>query len=94
MMRETFWKRLEALEEVRKLQDGPVVIRQLCFINPDRTEVEATIARGPGDFICRREPGESLDEFKARASRECPPGNIFKPPPILVFLTGESPNAV
>jgi hypothetical protein len=66
------WRRLEALEERRKMQDGPVLIRQLCFINPDRTEVEATVAKEwAGDFVSYRRPGEALDAFKSRASDEC-----------------------
>jgi hypothetical protein len=87
MMRETFWKRLEALEEIPKLRNAPVEIRHISFIHPDGSEVEATIASGPGGFVCHREPDETLDGFKSRAHSECPPAKPHLPPPILIFTT-------
>jgi hypothetical protein len=94
-MHKRFRERLEALEEARKLTDAPAEMRHICFVGRDRREVESTIAEGPRGFICRRNPGEELDAFKARADAECraahPRGLA-----ILFFLPGkkgEAPNA-
>jgi hypothetical protein len=91
MMRETFWKRLEALEELRALRDGPVEIRHIAFIHPDGTEVEATIASGPGGFVCRRAIGEELEAFKSCASKCL--AIRWRVLAILVFLDGEPSEA-
>jgi hypothetical protein len=53
MTHEVFRRRLEALEEARKLRDGPVQTISINFVNPDKTPVEATVARTANcDFEC------------------------------------------
>jgi hypothetical protein len=91
-MHERFRRRLEALEEIHKLRNAPVEIRHIAFIHPDGSEVEATIASGPGGFVCRRVADEKLDDFKARADSECRATNP-RGPAILVFLEGEPSDA-
>ena len=44
-MHEVFRRRLEALEEARKLRDGPVQMISLGFVEGDGTRVEPTVAR-------------------------------------------------
>ena len=74
-MRETLWRRLEALEEIRKMQkNGPVRIAHISFVDAYGRPVEATVANGPGGFICRRAIGEELD-----ASRPGPIPNAGPP---------------
>jgi hypothetical protein len=92
-MHEKFRRRLEALEELAKLRSGPTQIRHIAFVRADGRPAEATVARGPGNFICRREPGEDLDTFRARAGNECPPAKPFLPPAILLFTTEEPSDA-
>jgi hypothetical protein len=53
------------------VRDEPVRIVQIGFVHADGRPVEATVAKGPGGFICRRGPDEELDAFKARADEEC-----------------------
>jgi hypothetical protein len=77
---------LKTLEGIRKLQDGPV--RLISFVHADGRPIEATVANGPGGFICRRAIGEELDAFKSRASDECRATNP-RGPAILVFLERE-----
>ena len=51
MTHEAFRRRLEALEEARKLQDAPVQITHVNFVHADGSPVESTVARGR-DFEC------------------------------------------
>jgi hypothetical protein len=87
-MRESMLRRLEALEAIQRLRDGPMSIGGIIFGGPD-FEIDATFAIGPGDFVCRREPGESLDDFKSRAFAECLASKPRVPRAILVFLDEE-----
>jgi hypothetical protein len=91
-MHEKFRRRLEALEELAKLRSGPTQIRHIAFVRADGSPVDATIARGPSNFICRRAIGEELEAFKSRASDECR-AIRWRVPPILVFLTEEASDA-
>jgi hypothetical protein len=85
-MHEKFRKRLEALEEFYKLQDGPLHVRHINFVRADGHEVDATLAKGPGNFVCRRAMGEELIDFKARASDECLALKPRVPCAILLFM--------
>jgi hypothetical protein len=84
-MHERFKRRLEILEEHRRMRNAPVEVRHICFVDRDRREIDATRAIGPGDFCCYRNAGEGLAEFKQRASDECLQRKS-SPCPILVFL--------
>ena len=59
-----------ALMIAQVLQRGPTQTMHMRFINPDGSEIDANIAYGPRDFICRRLLDESLEAFKARADAE------------------------
>jgi hypothetical protein len=74
-MHERFKALLAALEEARRLQDQPVEMRHIRFIRADGSEIEATVAKGPRGFICRRAVGEELDAFYLRADAECRAAN-------------------
>jgi hypothetical protein len=91
-MRESWLRRLEALEEARKLQDGPLEITCINLIRADGIPVEVTFASDLGGFVCRRGVGEELDAFKSRASDECR-AIRWRCVPILVFLKKEASDA-
>jgi hypothetical protein len=93
MTRERFKQRLEALEEFYQRRNVPPEIRHICFVDRDRREVEAMVARGPRNFLCRRNPDESLVDFKQRADSECLASKPALPVPILVFLREGAPDA-
>jgi hypothetical protein len=78
---------LEALEGFRKLRHDPV--RIIRFIHADGSELQATIAKGPHGFVCRRGPGEELDAFRARASAEC---RATRGPVILIMDQEKEPS--
>ena len=80
MMHKSFRRRLEALEEVRKLQDAPVQIVHVGFVG-----VEPTVARGR-DFECARLAGEDEATFRARASDECRAAADPRLPQVLIFF--------
>ena len=84
-MREMLWRRLEALEEIHGLRDGPVRITHFNFVRADGSEVEGTVATGPANFVCHRRIGEELDAFQARASDECR-ATHWRGPMIFVFM--------
>ena len=84
MTHEAFRRRLEALEEARKLRDGPVPMRSIFFVNPDGTRASPTVARGPRNFECWRNAGEEEMEFESRARAECR-ATVQHPFHILVF---------
>jgi hypothetical protein len=86
MTHEVFRRRLEALEEARKLRDGPVQTISINFVSPDKTPVEATVARTANcDFECWRLEGESADDFKSRAHAEAHAADPRPPVQILIF---------
>jgi hypothetical protein len=66
-MHEAFKKRLQAIEEARKLQHEAA---QSIFIEFPDASWEITCASGPCDFICRRDPGEPRDHFEIRTDHE------------------------
>jgi hypothetical protein len=82
-MHERFRRRLEVLEEARKLQDGPVQMRSIYFVDGDGTRVVPTMAWS-GNFECWRREGEDELEFRARARAECRATNP-RPPMVLIF---------
>jgi hypothetical protein len=90
-MREPLWRRLEALEEIRKRRNGAVPIRHIGFVDAYGRPAEVAVAKGPGGFICRRAIGEELDAFRARAGEEC---RASRGPAILVFLREPSDAAL
>jgi hypothetical protein len=92
MTRESFKRRLEALEEASKLDAGSLEVRHINFVGRDGLPVDATVARGPGDFVCHRAVGEELAEFRLHASNECIASKPRVPVAILVF-TKEVPDA-
>jgi hypothetical protein len=92
-MRETWWRRLEALEKARALRDAPLEVRYIGFVDRDGNEIEPTFARGPGDFICHRAANETLADFSTRATAECLTAKPRVPVAILVFLTEEASDA-
>jgi hypothetical protein len=81
-MHEAFRKRLEALEEARKLQDAPPHLVSIGFVG-----VEPTVAWS-GDFKCWRREGEDEDTFDARAHAECRAADP-RPVQILIFSDKE-----
>jgi hypothetical protein len=83
-MRDSLWRRLEALEAARSVRrDMPV--RMINFVRADGLPTNPTVARGPDDYICHRRVGEELEAFQARAFSECRVSRS-RPPPILVFM--------
>ena len=90
MMRETWWRRLEALEKSRRLRSLALESRHIIFVDSDGAELQATIAKGPGNFVCHRRADEELVAFHDRVDDEL---RAFNPhprvPPILVFMTSE-----
>jgi hypothetical protein len=82
MMREAFRKRLEAVEESRRLRHcAATQIIHIHFpgLDPDYAE-------GPGDFICYRHPGEELEVFENRCCAELLAHNPRpRIPPILLY---------
>jgi hypothetical protein len=86
-MHEAFRRRLEALEEARRLQDGPPNLISVGFINPDKTPVEATVA-WIDDFKCFRLAGEDADDFERRAHAKFR-ARYPRPVQILIFSQGE-----
>ena len=82
-MHEAFRRRLEALEEARRLQDGPPQMISIGFVNPDKTPIAPTVA-WTGDFKCWRLEGEDEDAFRARAHAECRAADP-RPVQILIF---------
>jgi hypothetical protein len=87
MTHEVFRRRLEALEEARKLRDGPVQTISINFVNPDKTPVEATVARTANcDFEVFRLEGESADDFKHRAHAEA---RAADPRPLQILIFGD-----
>jgi len=88
-MHERFRRRLEVLEEARKLQDATQKIISIGFINPDKTPVVPTVARTSDcDFECFRHEGEDEDAFRARAHSECRAADP-RPVQILIFSDKE-----
>jgi hypothetical protein len=84
-MHERFRKRIEALEEMRKQLTAPSHIIVFRFVSaPNRTPLEATIARGR-DFTCRRGEGETLESFQERAISECHERYPCGMPTVLIF---------
>jgi hypothetical protein len=84
-MHESFKRRLADLEEARRLQDGPPQMISIGFTNPDKSEVDPTVARTSDcDFECFRAEGESADDFKSRAHSECRAADP-RPVQILIF---------
>jgi hypothetical protein len=82
-MHDAFRRRLEALEETRKLQD----LAATQIISVTYEGMEATFAQGPRGFICYRHANEELVDFHDRAEAECR-SYIPRPqvPPVLLFL--------
>jgi hypothetical protein len=83
-MHEKFRRRLEALEEARKHQDGPVQTRSIYFVDGDGTRVEPMVAWS-GDFKCYRGVGEDEDTFRIRAHAEARAADPRPPVQILIF---------
>ena len=84
MTHEAFRRRLEALEEARKLRDGEPHMISIGFANGDGSEVEPTVARTSDcDFECFRHEGEDEDAFRARAHSEC---RAADPHPIQILI--------
>jgi hypothetical protein len=89
MTHEAFRRRLEALEEARRLQDGPPKMISVGFINPDKTPVEATVAWTTDcSFETFRREGEDEAAFRARAHSECRAADP-RPVQILIFSDKE-----
>jgi hypothetical protein len=86
-MHEAFKRRVAALEEARKLQNGPPQMISINFVNPDKTPVIPTVA-WTGDFKCWRLEGEDEDTFRARAHSECRAADP-RPVQILIFSDKE-----
>jgi hypothetical protein len=82
-MHDAFRRRLEALEETRKLQRQA----EMHIISVMCEGLESTYAEGPRGFICHRRADEELIDFEDRAELEC---RAYIPhpqvPPILLFL--------
>ena len=87
-MREPWLRRLEALEEARKLQDDLPEITCINFIRADGRPVEVTFASDLGGFVCHRNADEPLAAFKDRAHDEYAATNPRRPA-YLVFLKRE-----
>jgi hypothetical protein len=87
MRLEVFRRRLEALEEARKLQDAPPQLISVGFVNPDKTPVEATVA-WTNNFECWRLEGESADDFKHRAHAEA---RAADPRPVQILIFSDTP---
>jgi hypothetical protein len=66
-MHEMFRKRLEALEEARKLQRLGMRSLYICF---EGASWETKEASGPANFVCRRHDGEPLEAFEGRCDTE------------------------
>jgi hypothetical protein len=99
MTRESWRRRLTALEEARKLQDGPLHLVMICFVKADwssgrleRVEVDSTVAQDLNGFACHRNADEPLAAFQDRARDEYA---ATKPrnPAFLLFLKRESSDA-
>ena len=90
-MHEAFRRRLEALEEARRLQDGPPQMISIGFVNGDKTPVIPTVA-WTGNFECWRLEGEDEDAFRARAHSECRAADP-RPVQILIFSDKEISHA-
>jgi hypothetical protein len=70
MMREALLRRLEAIEEARRLRHRAAMgIIHIVFDRLDGSEMEADYAEAPG-FICYRRPDEALADFEARCDEE------------------------
>jgi hypothetical protein len=87
MTHDVFRRRIEVLEEARKLRDGEPQLISVEFVNPDKTPVEATVA-WTGDFKCWRLEGESADDFEHRAHAEARAADP-RPVQILIFSDKE-----
>jgi hypothetical protein len=77
-------KRLDVLEERRRLQRPATEIFQIWFVEIDGS-FNPSFAEGPDGFICRRLPEESVEEFRLRADAEvlarrpkAPAGLVFR----------------
>jgi uncharacterized protein DUF5681 len=92
MTREKFKARLAVLEEHRMLRQPPSETMHLCFVNHDRCEIDANVARGPNGFLCRRNADEELESFKSRADDECLAQRPKVPVAGIVFMR-EAPDA-
>jgi hypothetical protein len=86
-MHEAFRRRLEVLEDARALQDAPPQLISVGFINPDKTPVDPTVARGRRDFECRRREGEEEAAFRSRAHCEARAADPRPPVQILISAT-------
>jgi hypothetical protein len=94
-MHERFKSRLKILEQERAQQSQLSFVIAFSFVRPDGTPTDATVAKGPRDFISRRREGETLTDFQERATAECQAAHPFGMPSVL-FFSGEpkqGPNA-
>jgi hypothetical protein len=66
-MHEAFKKRLEALEEARKLQREALQSIYVCF---EGAGWDPSRADGPANFVCWRHDGEPLEAFEGRCDTE------------------------
>ena len=76
-MTHDFRRRLEALEEARKLQAAPPRLISVMF-----PPVVPTVA-WTDNFECRRLAGESVDDFEERAHAEC---RAAEPRPVQILI--------
>jgi hypothetical protein len=86
MTHERFRRRLEVLEEARKLRDAPVHKISINFVEGDGARVEPTVAWTSGcSFETFRRDGEDEAAFRARAHAECRAADPRHPIQVLIF---------
>jgi hypothetical protein len=88
MMRESLWRRLEAVEESRRLRKAALESVYIVFPGLDPTQHIS----GPRGFICHRDTGEALDQFERRADGAFRLANPHWPLPAVLIFMGDLNN--